>query len=252
MKDPDALTSDGADQPPKRLVRTTVLGIVCLVWFALSLCSIVMQVLQLTVLAEFQAQANRRLRQQMEAAQARAQAAVDAEVTALEQQQTEAEAANDAAAVAQLDAAIDRVRNRPLPPQNLQMLGMLKVQEMMESPKWKVWQLIGSAVGFVSTVLLGISGVGLLLRRRWGRTLGIGAAGVMLASAAIGMVTIPMLLNETGGLRGMFSNPMVITMGAAMCAGFGCGVGLPALMLVMLMSRAVREEFAAFAAFRGD
>lgn len=255
-KDLDAAPPEGADQPPQRLARTTVAGIVCLVFGGLSLLMSLWQVLALTAFGGVMQGMQSAQRAQLAELQAKqeeaAAAAREAEVKVIEAELAEAKLAGKLAQAVQLETRLEVVRSRPVAVAPIPGSEMLKFQEMFDTPAMKAWQLGAGLFYIVLSGLMVAAGVGLLQRRAWGRRLGVGSTATTLAIGLIGGIGSCVVMGTAMDLGPLFRSPVgLIAVLSGVCA-FGCSAGIPAGILIVLTTRAVREEFAAFAAYGGS
>lgn len=115
-------------------------------------------------------------------------------------------------------------------------------------------QVAGLAFAMAASAILIAAGVGLILRRGWGRALGLLGGGLTLFYVAINMVVT---LQSLGPMEeAMMTDPNVppgavragMYVGAA-CMG-GCMGGIPLVCMILLMTPAVAAEIRAWDSWR--
>lgn len=116
------------------------------------------------------------------------------------------------------------------------------------------WQVAGSVVQLGASGLLIAAGVGLILRRGWGRTLGLAGGALALVWAALNVAVSLQTFDAV--IESMPPDPNVppgavklgMTIGAV--AVGGCMGGIPLVCMILLLTPAVSAEIKAWDAWR--
>ncbi len=120
---------------------------------------------------------------------------------------------------------------------------------MRASPILLYWTYASSVLGAIFTVILIVSGIGLLMDKGWGRLLGLAYAGFTILFGLLGLVVNAVFLFP--GLLELADSSSPEVMGGAiggMVGGFagGClGLIYPVVLIVFMTRKAIVEHFAA-------
>lgn len=226
------------DRPPQA-GWITAAGVISIVFASLGFCCGGWQLVSIYVMPMFFDLANQAQRR----ASVEAQALKDANVARLEDARAKADEAGDAARVAELDRDLAAARAAPVP---LAFPSGVDAGGVMRDPTMRLYNTAGAGLGFFTNALLLAAGIGIVRRRRWGRTLGIGAAGVKIVGEggmlAAYLVVMPGIMARYGA--GMSRDQQLFsTIGTVF--GIAVATAWPAILLLVLFSRRAREEFVA-------
>lgn len=244
-------------EQPKSSGVVTTLAVLNIVFGLLCACSGLTTVVGVFIMKPLMATWSAQIQKEMESQRARQLAALEARIAeAGDVEDDEAEAA----AIAARDAWLAR---NPA-------LDLRAFFDGFTQGPMLAYSMADGGLGFLTNLLLLVAGIGLLNRRPWGRTLAIGVAGTKMLVAAImaGMwflVVSPALGNTLesffaeiakaappgqGPPPGMMATQMRLM--GILQGGFGLVLAsiYPFILLLVLLSRGVRQEFADWEAFR--
>jgi len=116
------------------------------------------------------------------------------------------------------------------------------------------WQVLGLVLQTLASAGLIAGGVGLILRRRWGRTLGLLGGGLALAYLAVSAFATARTFDAMFEAMPPDPNvpPEAFRMGmviGAVAAG-GCFAGIPIVCMILLLTPAVSAEIKAWESWR--
>ena len=114
----------------------------------------------------------------------------------------------------------------------------------MRDPTMRRYNMAGASLGIFTNALLLVAGIGILRRRRWGRTLGIGASGCKILGEggmlAAYLVVMPGIMARFGGVVNA-QQQLFATVGTIV--GLAIATVWPAILVLVLCSRRARAEF---------
>jgi hypothetical protein len=121
------------------------------------------------------------------------------------------------------------------------------VAAMYSIPEYVTWSQVHSSIGGVLSVVLLVSGIGLLKLKPWARIAAIGyALGIIalscVSSFAFGRYVLPVMLEKAATLSGPDGLALKIGAYATTSAGF-VGLIYPALLLFFMTRRHIKAAF---------
>lgn len=246
-----------SDERPKSSGLVTTLAVLNLVFGLLCGCSGLATLVMMPLMGPI-------MRTGMAQAQADIERQRKTQLDALELEIQEAKDEGDAAGEATAIAARDKwLKSSP----TIDLTGFM---DKMFGPAFMAYTMADGGLGFLTNLFLAAAGFGMLTRRRWGRTLAMGVAAtkILIAAGLAGtffLVVGPAMGDAMesfmaeiaksapagqGPPPGMMTAQMQLI--SALQGGFGLVVAsiYPIVLLLVLVSRGVRSEFAEWEAFR--
>lgn len=109
-----------------------------------------------------------------------------------------------------------------------------------QSPTYMTFMRVSFVTGLISTVVLALSGLGLLYMKTWGRTLAIAYGAYGVVAAGVGFIMAQRYL--TGPLMDSAA-PSAKAGAAGGIVGAAMGFAYPVLLLIFMYKRDIREAF---------
>lgn len=128
-------------------------------------------------------------------------------------------------------------------------------EAMARSPMFRVYNIVMMPIGLIVCIVLVLSGIGLLLLKRWGRTITMVYAVYAMVQSVVGTImtfvfVLPALRQAAGGSGSSGAAATGAAIGTVVGAMFGLLVGLlyPILLLVFMTRPNVKAAFGVDAA----